>query len=172
MDKLYAGSNAAVTESLSSIRVIHAYNLQVRAGPGVGAWGVGLGVCGWLAGPCSSGRAGAAPRPAAARGLQPQRGARPAGRTCPAATTTARARAQGHVSSMYAAAIGAVSAQITTLSNTAGVANGYSNLIMFGMYSLVIWFGAQEIKCAPGVAGPARLPAASGRRPAAHPRQR
>lgn len=29
VDKLYAGSNQAVTEGLSSIRVLHAYNLQV-----------------------------------------------------------------------------------------------------------------------------------------------
>jgi hypothetical protein len=83
VDQMYAGSNATVTESLSSIRVIHAYNLQE------------------------------------------------------------------HVCGTYSQAIGRVSKQITRMSNVAGIANGYSNLIMFGMYSLIIWFGAQEIKCAP-----------------------
>jgi ABC-type multidrug transport system fused ATPase/permease subunit len=34
VDGLYAGSNHAITEGLSSIRVIHAYNLQVRSGSG------------------------------------------------------------------------------------------------------------------------------------------
>lgn len=47
---------------------------------------------------------------------------------------------------MYAAALAAATKKLNVLSNTAGLAYGFSNFTMFAIYSIIIWFGAQEIK--------------------------
>jgi hypothetical protein len=47
---------------------------------------------------------------------------------------------------MYAKSLAAVTEKLNVISNAAGVANGFANFTMFAIYSLIIWFGAQEIK--------------------------
>eukprot|EP00198_Chlamydomonas_reinhardtii_P007903 XP_001697240.1 MDR-like ABC transporter [Chlamydomonas reinhardtii] len=78
-DKLYAGANQMVTEAFSSIRVIHAYNLQ------------------------------------------------------------------GFIAGSYEKMISHANGLLVRQSNVSGLSFAYSNFIMFGMYSLIIYFMGQEI---------------------------
>ncbi|KAG2428639.1 hypothetical protein HXX76_011345 [Chlamydomonas incerta] len=78
-DKLYAGANQMVTEAFSSIRVIHAYNLQ------------------------------------------------------------------GFIAGQYEKMISHANGLLVRQSNVSGLSFAYSNFVMFGMYSLIIYFMGQEI---------------------------
>ncbi|KAG2428637.1 hypothetical protein HXX76_011344 [Chlamydomonas incerta] len=78
-DKQYAGANQMVTEAFSSIRVIHAYNLQ------------------------------------------------------------------GFIAGQYEKMISHANGLLVRQSNVSGLSFAYSNFVMFGMYSLIIYFMGQEI---------------------------
>jgi ABC-type multidrug transport system fused ATPase/permease subunit len=220
VDEMYASSNQSITESLASIRVIQAYNLQVGDAEGMGmefghaclAWlgqlnmamqsgsvqsglcdqslrgvqsivcvidATGRGIGTWsmaqaLARCFSAGVQSCQLCPAClilhtqcthtphhtgsvawhgALTIQPVEcwphtypGQQPRSRAALRYALSAAPCCQDHVLAMYARSLAAIADKVLVSSNTAGAANGYANFIMLGIYSLIVWFGAQEIK--------------------------